>query len=108
MSRRASLRIKFDPAGAYSAFDPRQPDLKSLELSERFVQTASAKRSARSADLLFGTHGQFTTSGAIRLARRLEPYDPLWFEEPVPPEMPEEMAKVARATIDPHRDGRDD
>ena len=40
------------------------------------------------ADLLFGTHGQFTTSGAIRLAKRIEPYDPLWFEEPVPPESP--------------------
>jgi L-alanine-DL-glutamate epimerase-like enolase superfamily enzyme len=53
------------------------------------------------ADLLFGTHGQFTSSGAIRLARRLEPYDPLWFEEPVPPDMPEEMAKVARATSIP-------
>src|SRR5207237_4045638 len=52
-------------------------------------------------DLLFGTHGQFTASGAIRLARRLEPYDPLWFEEPTPPEMPEEMAKVARATSIP-------
>ena len=39
--------------------------------------------------------------GAIRLARRLEPFDPLWFEEPTPPEMPEEMAKVARATTIP-------
>ena len=53
------------------------------------------------ADLLFGTHGQFTASGAIRLAKRLEPYDPLWFEEPMPPEKPEEMAKVARATSIP-------
>ena len=53
------------------------------------------------ADLLFGTHGQFTASGAIRLAKRLEPYDPLWFEEPTPPEMPEEMALVARATSIP-------
>ena len=53
------------------------------------------------ADILFGTHGQFTTSGAIRLARRLEPYDPLWFEEPTPPEKPEEMARVARATTIP-------
>ena len=52
-------------------------------------------------DLLFGTHGQFTVSGAMRLARRLEPYEPLWFEEPTPPEMPEEMAKVARATSIP-------
>ena len=52
-------------------------------------------------DLLFGTHGQFTAAGAIRLARRLERYDPLWLEEPTPPEMPEEMAKVARATTIP-------
>ena len=58
------------------------------------------------ADLLFGTHGQFTAGGAIRLARRLEPYDPLWFEEPVPPEKPEEMARVARADHDPDRDRR--
>jgi galactonate dehydratase len=52
-------------------------------------------------DLLFGTHGQFTPSGAIRLAKRLEAYDPLWFEEPTPPEVPEEMARVARATSIP-------
>ena len=52
-------------------------------------------------DLLFGTHGQFTAAGAIRLARRLEAYDPLWFEEPVPPENTLEMAKVARATSIP-------
>jgi galactonate dehydratase len=52
-------------------------------------------------DLLFGTHGQFTPAGAIRLARRLERYDPLWFEEPTPPELPEQMAVVARATSIP-------
>lgn len=92
--------VKFDPAGAYSAFDPRQPDLASLELSERFVKLMRQAVGTR-ADLLFGTHGQFTPAGAIRLAKRLEPYDPLWFEEPVPPEMPEEMARVARATSIP-------
>ena len=42
-----------------------------------------------------------TAAGAIRLARRLEPYDPLWLEEPIPPDAPEEMAKVARATSIP-------
>ncbi|MBO0693020.1 MAG: mandelate racemase/muconate lactonizing enzyme family protein, partial [Acidimicrobiaceae bacterium] len=31
----------------------------------------------------------------------LEQFDPLWYEEPVPPEMPEEMARVARATSIP-------
>ena len=53
------------------------------------------------ADLLFGTHGQFTAAGAVRLARRLEPYDPLWFEEPTPPDNPAEMARVARQTSIP-------
>ncbi len=87
--------LKFDPAGPYSVFDPRQPDLESLERSEAFCKALREAVGTR-ADLLFGTHGQFTASGAIRLGRRLEAYDPLWFEEPTPPEMPEEMAKVAR------------
>ncbi|MEY4890973.1 MAG: hypothetical protein RIQ75_2103, partial [Pseudomonadota bacterium] len=37
----------------------------------------------------------------IRLAKRLEAADPLWLEEPTPPDAPEEMAKVARATSIP-------
>jgi 2-dehydro-3-deoxyphosphogalactonate aldolase len=56
-------------------------------------------------DLLFGTHGQMTAAGAIRLARRIEPYDPLWLEEPVPPDSPEEAARVARATSVPIASG---
>ncbi len=92
--------VKFDPAGAFSTFDPRQPSLERIALSARFCQRLREAVGTR-ADLLFGTHGQFTTSGAIRLARAVEPYDPLWFEEPVPPEMPEEMAMVARQTSMP-------
>ncbi len=61
----------------------------------------SATPSAPRADLLFGTHGQFTAAGAIRMAQRLEPFDPLWFEEPTPPDKPEEMAQVARQTSIP-------
>jgi 2-dehydro-3-deoxyphosphogalactonate aldolase len=92
--------LKFDPAGPYSAFDGRQLSLEALALSERFMRQLRAAVGTR-ADLLFGTHGQMTAAGAIRLARRLEPYDPLWFEEPVPPDAPEEMARVARATSIP-------
>jgi L-alanine-DL-glutamate epimerase-like enolase superfamily enzyme len=51
--------------------------------------------------LLFGTHGQFTVSGAKRLARALEPFDPLWFEEPVPPDSPADMEQVAAFTSIP-------
>ena len=92
--------LKFDPAGPYTAFDGRQLSLAALDLSERFMRQLRAAVGSR-ADLLFGTHGQMTAAGAIRLARRLEPYDPLWFEEPVPPDAPEEMARVARATTIP-------
>jgi 2-dehydro-3-deoxyphosphogalactonate aldolase len=92
--------VKFDPAGPYGSFDPRQPSLERLELSEAFCRKIR-EAVGSGCDLLFGTHGQFTASGALRMARRLEPYDPLWFEEPTPPEMPEEMAKVARQTTIP-------
>jgi galactonate dehydratase len=89
--------LKFDPAGPYSVFDGRQLSLEALELCERFMRLLREAVGTK-ADLLFGTHGQMTAAGAIRLARRLEPYEPLWFEEPVPPDAPEEMARVARAT----------
>ena len=89
--------LKFDPAGPYTVFDGRQLSLEALELCERFMRLLREAVGTK-ADLLFGTHGQMTAAGAIRLARRLEPYEPLWFEEPVPPDAPEEMARVARAT----------
>jgi L-alanine-DL-glutamate epimerase-like enolase superfamily enzyme len=92
--------LKFDPTGGFSAYDPRQPTQEALELTVRLVRLVREAVGIK-ADLLLGTHGQFTPSGAIRLARQLEVYDPLWFEEPVPPEMPEHMATVARGTTIP-------
>ena len=92
--------VKFDPAGRYSVYDGRQPALHLMDLSEKMVRAVREAIGDR-ADILFGTHGQFTASGAIRLAKKLEKYDPLWFEEPCPPDSPEEIAKVARATSIP-------
>ncbi|MGA2776956.1 MAG: mandelate racemase/muconate lactonizing enzyme family protein [Steroidobacteraceae bacterium] len=92
--------LKFDPTGGYSVFDPRQPTQEAIERTVRLVRLVREAVGPK-ADLLMGTHGQFTTSGAVRLAKQLEAYDPLWFEEPVPPEMPEQMAIVARATSIP-------
>jgi len=97
---RGFTAIKFDPAGPYTVYDGRMPSLEALDRSEAFVREIRAAVGDR-ADLLFGTHGQFTAAGAIRLARRLEAYDPLWFEEPVPPDAPAEMARVARGTTIP-------
>ena len=92
--------VKFDPVGSYSPLDPRQLSLEDLVKVENFVKTIhdSVKNKC---DLLIGTHGQMTTASAIRLAKRLEKFDPMWFEEPVPPENFEEMGKVASSTSIP-------
>ena len=89
--------VKFDPAGQYTAYDGRMPDLEAMDRSEAFCRLIREAVGDK-ADMLFGTHGQFSAAGALRMARRLETYDPLWFEEPTPPDMPEEMAKVAAGT----------
>jgi 2-dehydro-3-deoxyphosphogalactonate aldolase len=97
---RGFTAVKFDPTGPYSAMGGHQPSLERLDLSVRFMKALRAAVGTR-ADRLFGTHGQFTSGGALRLARQIEPYDPLWFEEPVPPDNIPEMARVARQTSIP-------
>ncbi len=97
---RGFTAVKFDPAGPYTVFDPHQPSVADLERSESMVK-AVREAVGTQADILFGTHGQFSASGATRLARRLEPYDPLWFEEPTPATNHREMAKVASQTSIP-------
>lgn len=92
--------VKLDPAGPYTIYDGHQPRLVDIDLATRMVK-AIREAVGTSCDILFGTHGQFTASGAKRMAKAIEPYDPLWFEEPVPPDMPEVMAEVARSTSIP-------
>ena len=87
--------VKFDPAGPYTMRGGHMPALGDIALSVDFCQ-AIRKAVGDRADLLFGTHGQFSTAGAIRLGQALEPFSPLWFEEPVPPDDPHGMAEVAR------------
>ncbi|MEL6768115.1 MAG: mandelate racemase/muconate lactonizing enzyme family protein [Pseudomonadota bacterium] len=93
---RGYTAVKFDPAGPYTMRGGHMPAMADIGLSVAFCAAIREAVGDR-ADLLFGTHGQFTTAGAIRLGQALEPYAPLWFEEPIPPDAPLEMAKVARA-----------
>ena len=97
---RGYTAIKFDPAGPYTIRGGHQPAMTDISMSVAFCKAIREAVGDR-ADLLFGTHGQFSTGGAIRLAQALEPYGPLWFEEPIPPDATAEMAKVARATTIP-------
>ena len=92
--------VKQDPTGPYSFQGGRELSLHELARSEYSVKRIREAVGDR-ADILFGTHGQMTTSSAIRLAKRLEPYDPLWFEEPCPPDQIQAIGKVASATTIP-------
>ncbi|MCA1772507.1 MAG: mandelate racemase/muconate lactonizing enzyme family protein [Halomonas sp.] len=92
--------LKFDPAGPYTAYSGHMLSLEAMEKSAIFCQRIR-EVVGNDCDLLFGTHGQMTPASAIRLAKRLEPYDPLWFEEPVPPGQSEAMARVAAQTSIP-------
>jgi L-alanine-DL-glutamate epimerase-like enolase superfamily enzyme len=94
---RGYTAVKFDPAGPYTIRGGHMPALSDIDHSARFC-AAIRNAVGTQADLLFGTHGQFTPDGAIRLARAIAPHDPLWFEEPVPPDDAEAMRAVARAT----------
>lgn len=89
--------LKFDPVTPMKPTFPKHIPLDELS------RAAEVVRSVREAvgtqcEILIGTHGQMSTSSAIRFARMIEEYKPLWFEEPVPPENRDEMANVARAT----------
>lgn len=92
--------LKQDPTGPYTIQGGRELSMEELARSEanaRALRDAVGNR----ADLLFGTHGQMSTSSARRLARRLEPHDPLWFEEPCPPDQMEALGRIARSTSIP-------
>ncbi|MBM2292051.1 mandelate racemase/muconate lactonizing enzyme family protein [Sulfitobacter pseudonitzschiae] len=93
---RGYTAVKFDPAGPYTLRGGHMPAMSDISQSVAFCKAIREAVGDR-ADLLFGTHGQFTTAGAIRLGRAIAPYGPLWYEEPVPPDNPAQMAAVASA-----------
>jgi 2-dehydro-3-deoxyphosphogalactonate aldolase len=90
-------------------FQPTFPYPRDWPLKE-IKHAASIFRHIREAvgdelEVGIGTHSQFSTAGAIRVAKIFEEYYPIWFEEPVPPEMVEEMARVAAQTSIPIASG---
>ncbi|MGN6206561.1 galactonate dehydratase [Humibacter sp.] len=52
-------------------------------------------------DLAFDLHGRFSIPGARRLLDRLEPIQPLFVEEPQPPELQREIARICASTTIP-------
>lgn len=91
---------KFDPIPGGSPYNPgvrypRDVSLKELRYTD-MVLKHMRDAIGEDCDIAMGTHGQLNTHSAIRYAKILEKYDCLWFEEPVPLENVDEMARLAR------------
>ena len=82
------------------------PRSRPLEGREAVAYSERLMRALREAlgdgiDIMVDFHGRTTPAAAIEYARALEPYRPLFIEEPVLPQDVPGMAQVARATTIP-------
>jgi galactonate dehydratase len=93
-----ALAGKWDPF-----FDPVEPNrsvsLKTLREVTEMVR--GIREAGPEFEICVEGHGKFNTGSAIRIARAIEPFDVLFFEEPVMPENPDAMREVQRATTTP-------
>jgi len=92
---RGFLALKWDPFGnAYL-------NLSTKELDDALAVVGAVRDAVGNAvDLLIEGHGRFNVPTACTIARELEPFRPLWFEEPVPPDNLDALADVrARSRI---------
>lgn len=86
----------------YSVIPPIRP-LDNLEMLHAIVDRFAAvrQRVGSKVDIAVDFHGRVSSSMSIRVLKELEPYYPLFVEEPVLPENTEEMVRVARSTSIP-------
>lgn len=86
---RGVTALKWDPFGK-SYLQISNQDL------DRALRCIAAVREAvgNQVDLLIEGHGRFDVPTGIKIARELEPFHPMWFEEPVPPNNLEALQAV--------------
>jgi len=86
---------KYDPFGAYPGFD-RQ--LSTPVLNEVREMIRGIREAGPAFDICVECHGKFNLASAGRIIKMLEPFDPFFVEEPVPPENVEAMVTLQRST----------
>ncbi len=86
---------KYDPFGPYPGFD-RQ--LSTAVLNEVREMIRGIREAGPNFDICVEAHGKFNIASAGRIAKMLEPFDPFFLEEPVPPENVDAMAAIQRST----------
>ena len=86
---------KYDPFGAYPGPD-RQ--LSTTVLNEVREMIRGIREAGANFDICVEAHGKFNMASAGRIIKMLEPFDPFFLEEPVPPENVDAMAALQRST----------
>ena len=82
--------LKLDPFGGGGYELSRDERLRSIAIVEA-VRAAVGPE----VEVLIEMHGRFSPATAAQIARELEPFDPTWVEEPVPPDNMIELKKAA-------------
>ena len=96
--------IKFDIDNSANELkhDVVNRELSSAELRKMTSLVAAAREAAGDEiDICIDCHSLFSVHSAIKLAERLEPYDLMFLEDPVPSDNIEAMAKVTNSTSIP-------
>ncbi len=88
--------LKLDPFGAGAGELEREEHLASVALVEAVRDAVGPE-----VEIFIEMHGRFTAAQAIALARDLERFAPGWIEEPVPPDQPGALARVASQVTTP-------
>src|SRR5579864_3192880 len=100
MTKRGFDALKFDPFGrADMTLDP-DTEKSAVDIVKAVREAVGPK-----VDLLIEAHGRFAPSTAIRVGKKLERYEPFWFEEPCPPEDLDGLVRVGREVSIPIASG---
>lgn len=85
--------LKWDP------FENYDMTITSAQL-DRVLAQLEAVRAAVGPDveLFVEGHGRFDVRNAIKIAREIAPFDPVWFEEPCPPDNLDALVDIRRAS----------
>jgi galactonate dehydratase len=81
--------LKWDPFGkAYM-------EITNSELDQALACIAAVRQAVgNEVDILIEGHGRFNIASALTIAKELEQFKPLWFEEPIPPDNIDALAEV--------------
>lgn len=88
--------LKIDPFGAATAELPATQLRLACDILAAVRDTVGPD-----VDLMVEMHGRFTAATAARVAKAIEPYNPAWIEEPVPPSDLVGLHQVRAATSIP-------